>query len=187
MNKQDVLNSDAAKLLPKDFQDWLAFELDHEDMTDRAGNILTEHDPDDPGGATFAGIDKSSHPNFPFSNPQPANVVAAYAADWTNCHADMFPKPVNVTLANFAVNMGRVGAMKVLQGAVGVDQDGVLDPRTLTAVKGAISTNGPLFLALKMCDAADARYKTFSGAWKYLRGWLNRDNDLRDFAKKEGE
>jgi lysozyme family protein len=55
----------------------------------------------------------------------------------------------------------------------------VLGEQTLTAAK----TLNPLQLALKLCDRREERYYAIVRAnptqRKFLKGWLNRLNDLR--------
>lgn len=163
------------------FVDWLHFELVHE-CSMKLGQIVNENDPDDPGGLTFAGVDKANHKWFPYDNPTPADVVKSYRADWNAVRGDDLPPLVSIVIANFAVNMGVHPAVELLQHAVGVNPDGDFGPMTLQAVK---NVTNPLQVAMKVIDLADARYATLHGAWKYLRGWLNRDNDIRVFDKQE--
>jgi glycosyl hydrolase family 108 len=40
------------------------FTFNWECVSDRQGQVIAEEDPDDPGGVTKYGIDKSAHPNL---------------------------------------------------------------------------------------------------------------------------
>lgn len=178
MTKQDVI---AAAGSDKAFTDWLGFNLDHEDVTNRAGTIIDENVAGDGGGLTFAGVDISSHPHFPFSNPTPAAVVNAYRDDWLHSSADRLPEPVGATVANYSVNCGTAEAAKLLQTAVYASVDGVIGSQTLSAV----AKYKPIQLALKIVDLADIHYERLadnnSRLREFLHGWLNRDADLRTF------
>ena len=148
-------------------------------MTDSEGNIKTENVKNDRGGRTFAGIDQSSHPNFDFADPTPAGVVFEYANDWSSVRADELPDPVGMTVANFAVNMGAGPAVRLLQAALGVKQDGLIGPLTLGAVGRCTDPRG---LGFGIVSLANGRYKFLAQQNTRLRGflagWLARDDDL---------
>src|ERR1700740_2472243 len=141
------------------FVRWLDFELQHEDVTRKDGTIINECDPSDPGGLTFAGIDKASHPHFPYAHPTPDDVVAAYAADYGKVRAEELPSPVGLVVANFGVNMGSGEAIKLLQMALHVAVDGGIGSQTIAAAKAVES---PLTLALKVVALADVHYDSLA-------------------------
>lgn len=176
MTKKDILSVASND---KKFSSWLEFILDHEDVVRRDGTIITENVAGDSGGLTFAGIDKASHPHFPYSNPQPEDVVSAYKEDWDGVKGSELPAPVGFVVANFAVNMGRGEAIRLLQKAIGTTVDGDLGPETLKAAK---SNGSPFLVSLAIISEADAHYKQLARnprLEKFLAGWLNRDRDLK--------
>jgi lysozyme family protein len=161
----------------------LSFVLDWECEYDRYGSIRAENDPDDPGGLTFAGIDKRSHPDFPFHSPTPGAVSDIYYRYWQPFASLAFP--VGEVVFNFAVNMGQRRAVELLQTAINILPgrgdtvvDGLIGPKTLKAAR----LENPHNLADLIEDRADLRYRGIVVARprmrKFLRGWLNRDNAL---------
>jgi lysozyme family protein len=182
MKNSDIIA--AAKPYGERFQKWLGFILSWEVVTNRSGNIITENVPGDTGGLTFAGLDKASHPNFDYANPQPEAVAKAYFWDyWSKTNADALKYPLGEVVANFGVNMGVNRAGRMLQTLLGYSPhsgaiDGIIGPKT---VKDA-NTLDPVRLANGMIDAADNRYRALaksSSKSKFLKGWLNRDAALR--------
>jgi lysozyme family protein len=181
------------------FAKWLEFELLHEceyvkgsKGPEELRTIRIENVPGDGGGPTFAGVDYSSHRGFPFSNPKPTDVIAAYRADWNACRANELKDPVGETVANFGVNRGNVTAAKLLQQALrhlpdgeSIQVDGAIGPNTLRV---ANSASDPLKLALLIVSIADVQYEALAKRAaryrQFLRGWLARDQDLREFDKR---
>jgi hypothetical protein len=164
MTKKDVLDA-AARMVDQRFVRWLKFIQDHEAIL-RHGQIVNEDEPDDSGGLTFDGIDRASHPHFPYANPTPKDVVKAYLADWVACGADKQESPIGEVMANYQVNMGPGGLHSVLT---------IAGPR----MKGESAQN----YAQRIIKAADARYAAIAAhnvrLRKFLHGWLNRDTDLK--------
>jgi lysozyme family protein len=183
MKIQDIIA--AAKPHGIRFQNWLAFVMTWECVLRKDGTIISENDPSDPGGLTFAGIDKRSHPDFNYRNPSADAVVKCYFADyWTPSKAAFMDFPTGEVVANFAVNMGLGASVKLLQRAVNVVSganlaiDGGLGQKTLSAANACDSRR----LADVIEDEADARYRRIADAnpklRKFLQGWYNRDNAL---------
>lgn len=137
-----------------------------------------ENDPADPGGATKFGIDQRSHPEVNIRRLTRQQAKAIYLADyWTPVRAEELPPPLDWIVADIAVNNGRTRAVQWLQDAVKVKPDGVFGPVTLRAVKAAnvrVVREALLF-------RREAFYRAIAkGARaKFLKGWLNRNNDLR--------
>ena len=78
-----------------------------------------------------------------------------------------------------AVNCGVSRANKLLQQAVGVDQDGIIGAKTLVA----IATRDSFDVALDMITYRERFYRDLALKSQryapFLRGWLNRTTDLR--------
>jgi lysozyme family protein len=188
-----VKNSDvieAAQKVSDRFATWLTFILQWEVVTNSAGDIVAEHDPDDPGGLTFAGVDKASHPDFPYNSPTPRDVVAAYLEDWDAICGDKLPAPIGEVVGNFAVNCGRIRAIKWLQQAanrqpaVSLNMDGQIGPKTVAAA----GLGKPDGLATSIIANATTYYRDLAvenkSLSKFLKGWLNRCNSLALFTSK---
>jgi lysozyme family protein len=91
--------------------------------------------PSDPGGETNFGVSKRSYPGEDIKAMTLARAKQIYARDyWGPAGCDCVPDAINFDLLDTAVNSGVRAAVKMLQGAVGEVQDGVLGPRTLMAV-----------------------------------------------------
>jgi len=117
-----------------------------------------ENDPDDPGGATKFGIDQRSHPNTDIKNLTAEKAMEIYWNEyWIKCACDDFDWPMSFIFFNCCVNCGVGRANKILK----------------------ITGKNPK----KFLDEQEAFYRRLAEARptskKYLKGWLNRTNDLR--------
>ena len=91
--------------------------------------------PADPGGATKYGISKRSYPNEDIPNLTLARAKAIYREHfWYPAGCDDVPDAVRFDLFDTAVNSGVKRAVRLLQLAVSVPDDGVLGPQTLAAI-----------------------------------------------------
>lgn len=128
------------------------------------------NDPDDPGGETKFGISKRSYPDVDIRNLTIAQAKEIYRRDfWDRCQCDLLPKPMNLLVFDAAVNQGVDTAIKLLQKAVGVAQDGKLGQATLAAVSNRRAELPALFLTERAMRYMGTRHFD-----KYGRGWLKR-------------
>ena len=139
-----------------------------------------ENDPADPGGATKFGIDQRSHPTVNIRALTKEKAKDIYRSDyWIPIAGDKLPPRTAWAVMDCAVNCGRSQAIKWLQRTVGVDDDGRLGPITLNAVT-AWGVND-LIMARNILGRREAHYRALAkkGRFgKFLKGWLNRNNDL---------
>lgn len=138
-----------------------------------------DNDPDDPGGETNWGIDKRSHPSVDIKNLTKAGAQQIYFDEyWLRVHADELPPKVGEVMMNIAVNAGLGRAVRWAQQIVGATVDGALGPKTIEAINAY-----PGNLALALADRTEEHYRSIAKGRlaKFLRGWLNRNNDLRIF------
>jgi len=145
------------------------------------------NDPVDPGGETNFGIDKRSHPNTDIKNLTKELATDIYLNEyWTKFGCDRFAWPVDLVYFDCCVNTGQKQANKILQRAVNTEADGVIGPKTLKAV----SESDPISLADKMIDKRQAFYEALAKQRpklkKFLKGWSNRNTNLKKFIKKAG-
>ncbi|MDY7537628.1 glycosyl hydrolase 108 family protein [Undibacterium sp. RTI2.1] len=85
------------------------------------------NDSRDPGGETNWGISKRSYPSLDIKNLTKAQAAAIYKRDfWDPIQLDKAPLGVANQLLDFAVNSGLQTAIRALQRAVGVADDGIL-------------------------------------------------------------
>jgi len=130
----------------------------------------------DSGGLTRYGIAQKSHPGIDVAKITRSDAEAIYRRDyWTALKADLLPPALALLLFAAAVNAGNVHAVRLLQRAVGVTQDGVIGQETLLAVRRHAS---PLELRVRFnlywlkSYAELARVKPFYQQW--LDGWTRR-------------
>jgi lysozyme family protein len=158
-------------------------------------------DPDDPGGRTSLGVTQARYNQYRKDKGLPLRDVALmtdaemreiyWAYYWQPIKGDEFVYPLALAIFDTGVNMGTVTAIKLLQRAINdlvpqekwIKVDGVLGQQTLTAAKSL----NPVQLALRLCDRREERYRAIVRAnpklGKFLKGWLNRLNDLRKHIK----
>jgi len=149
------------------------------DLNDHGGEtylgISRVHNPIWPGWAL---VDKHrSDPGFPKSLRLDAALTALAAtfyevAYWKPAGCDAVPEILRFDLFDAAVNHGITAAIKALQRAVGVEEDGALGPATLAAVNAAL----PIRLLFRFESARLYHYSENSDAQltTFGRGWLRR-------------
>lgn len=143
--------------------------------------------PNDPGGMTNLGCTKAvweewcGHPvtEKTMRSLTPADVAPLYKRKyWDKVKADSLPEGVDYCVFDAAINSGPGRAIKLLQGVVGVDQDGDIGPKTLGAVKA--------FNPKELIQDYSKRRLSFMmdlPAWQHFsKGWTNRVNDVEKLA-----
>lgn len=145
--------------------------------TDRRdnGNKL----PDGRAGSTNLGVTQANWETF-VGHPvtwkdmaalNPTTVAPFYKRKyWDMVHGDELPAGIDYLMFDFAVNAGPGMAIKTIQKAVGVAQDGELGPITL----GAIRAIPVIQLVERFSDAKEFFYKGLKQFPIYGQGWLNR-------------
>ena len=89
----------------------------------------------DPGGETRYGISKRAYPQVDIKNLTLDQAREIYRRDyWQRAQCDKLPDGVAFDVFDAAVNSGVGQAVRWLQRAVGVADDGIVGPRTLAAV-----------------------------------------------------
>jgi lysozyme family protein len=124
------------------FEQAFAIVVGHE-----GGYDVTSGDPGNwTGGAvgkgelhgTKYGISAAAYPTLDIANLTVEQAQSIYARDyWSRVAGDSLPPPLALLLFDSAVNNGVDRAIRWLQGAVGVGEDGQIGPATLTAVNAA--------------------------------------------------
>jgi lysozyme family protein len=143
-------------------------------------------DPHDPGGPTNRGITIATYAGFLGVTLSKANYAevkerlrhitdAEYTAIykrnyWDAVRADELPAGVDFAAWDFCVNAGPVVAVRCMQRAVGVADDGHLGAVTLDAVRAL-----PAAWAIGYyLDERRAYYRTRPTFWRFGKGWLAR-------------
>ena len=129
------------------------------------------NDPKDPGGETKYGICKRSYPSVDIKALTIEQAKALYKRDyWDKVKGDELPFPINLFMFDAAVNQGVDPAIKMLQAALSVAQDGVLGVQTL---KAAAQAKGGELPAQFMAARA-MRYIGTRNFDRYGKGWFKR-------------
>ena len=149
------------------------------------------NDPADPGGATNMGVFPSTYDTYRIEKRLPTQPVEFitneevhdiyFSMYWKPSQAELAVKPLAVVLFDTAVNFGVGGAIEFLQEALGIGADGIFGPTT----RSTFLANNNRTTAEKMVAGRIAhrnqRVTANPSLDIFLQGWLNRDNDLKDY------
>lgn len=129
------------------------------------------NDPKDPGGETKWGISKRSYPDLDIKNLSRDDAKAIYLRDfWNRVDADRLPDGVAFQMFDFAVNSGIETAVRYLQRALGVADDGHWGPVSRAAAAGMSETDMIMLLNAERLD-----FMTRCKNWPdHGRGWARR-------------
>jgi len=149
--------------------------------------VVCEDVPGDTGGCTKFGIDAASHPGIDIRDLTLDQATALYRdGEWTHCLCDDLPKGLDTAIFDCAVNNGVMVAGILLQRAIvacgyGVVVDGEIGPLTVRTATVAYGSD----LMARLLQLRRQRYTDIvlhhPGDAKFLRGWLNRVDDLERF------
>lgn len=137
--------------------------------------------PKDPGGETNWGIAKRSYPNVDIKRLTREGAIAIYRRDfWDRVHGDKLPPEIAFQVFDAAVNHGPGNALRWLQRAAGVADDGVIGPVSLAAIRKA----EPADLVLRFNAARLDFYASLTTFATFGRGWVRRvAGNLRSAAE----
>lgn len=94
------------------------------------------NDAKDPGGETQWGISKRAYPQVDIKNLTRYAAKEIYKRDyWERAQCDKLPPTLAYLIFDASVNSGIGQAIRFLQRAIGVADDGVLGPLTLASVQ----------------------------------------------------
>jgi lysozyme family protein len=129
------------------------------------------HDPDDPGGETKWGISKRSYPGINIKDLTREQAIALYRRDfWDRAGLESQPLVIGFQMLDFAVNSGAGTALRALQRAAGVADDGHIGPHTLAAIAEAAPHDLIMrFLAERLIFMTGCKNWTAAG-----KGWARR-------------
>lgn len=170
-----------------------AFEIINRHVAEWEGGV--SDDAGDPGGLTKYGIcleflkdlgDEGDLNEDGVVNRKDVMVVTHQRATelfkkhfWEDPGVERFPPHVAMVFYDSAVNSGVGQTNKLLQRALGVDDDGDVGPETLSASESCDDQA----TAARMCDYREKFYRTLAARrpalGKFLKGWLNRVNACR--------
>jgi lysozyme family protein len=129
------------------------------------------NDPKDPGGETKWGISKRSYPHLNIKDLTREQARDIYLKDfWIRINADALPDGVAFQLFDFAVNSGIETAVRYLQRALDVADDGDWGPVSQQAANSASETDMIMRLSAERLD-----FMTRLRNWPHHgKGWARR-------------
>lgn len=146
-----------------------------------------QDDPDDSGNwtggeigvgelkGTKYGISAAAYPHLDIKNLTKGDSLKIYKEDyWNVCKAPIVPGKFRLHLFDMAVNAGPITAIKILQRAAKVTDDGIIGPKTLSTIP---STSIQDYTAERI-KYYEAIVKKSPIKKKYLKGWKRRALDI---------
>lgn len=129
------------------------------------------NDPNDPGGETNWGISKRSYPNVNIKTLTRDQAKEIYRRDfWQRIHGDKLYDGVAFQVFDFAVNSGIETAIRALQRAIGVADDGHFGP--VSHQRAAAMSESDQIMRL---NAERLEFMTRLSNWRHHgAGWTRR-------------
>lgn len=151
------------------------------------------NDPDDPGGATNYGVIQETYDKYRDGKGLEKQSVKKISKEeyteiyrksyWNAVKADKIPAPLDLVMFDSGINNGMRTSIKWLQASVGAAADGDWGAKTDKAISEYIEEHGALKLAQQVLNFRESRYRSLvvknPKLKKFLKGWMNRINDLR--------
>ena len=136
----------------------------------------------DPGGETNWGISKRSYPEVDIKALTRDEAKAIYRRDfWDHIRADDLHDGVAFQAFDFAVNSGIETAVRKLQAALRVADDGNWGPVTAAAAKAMGESDQIMRL-----NAQRLRFMAHLAVWPtFSRGWARRIADNLDYGSED--
>lgn len=131
---------------------------------------------------TKYGIAANTYPNLDIKKLTIDQAKSIYKKDWWDkLGADQLHPAIVYQLWDFAVNAGKSRAVKELQQAIGVTDDGIIGPKTIAAVKAKDVNDILLLLASERL-----KFYTSLSTWgTYGKGWTNRVAENLKYAAQD--
>lgn len=131
--------------------------------------------PKDPGGETNWGITKNTAVANGYTGSMKAltreQAKAIYKkAYWERAQCDQYDPAIGYQLFDMVVNHGAGNAIRMLQRAVGVADDGRVGPITLAAIKRKSLSDVSMLLSAERLEF----YAKLSTGGTFWRGWTRR-------------
>lgn len=155
------------------------FDLAFDRLMGNEGGYV--NDPADPGGETNWGISKRSYPGIDIKALTREGAKRIYRADfWDRARMAEYDGAIAFQVFDLAVNSGIETAVRLMQRAAGVADDGHIGPVTVAAVKAKSVTDMLLLIVAERLD-----FWTRLSTWdRFGRGWARRAaTDLRYAAQ----
>lgn len=138
--------------------------------------------PADPGGETQWGISKRTYPHLDIRALTREDAKRIYLRDfWLAGQMEKFDGALSFQVFDAAVNHGIGNAIRMVQKAARVADDGHIGPMTVAAVL-KLSATDMIFRFLAARGRFWAKLSTYD---KFGRGWMNRLCDDLDYAAED--
>jgi lysozyme family protein len=149
----------------------------------------------DRGGATNYGVTQKTYDDFckmtgrhkkPVKSISMEEVELIYSTYWKDAHCSYMPEPLDCQMFDAAINHGPKRAIKFLQRALGVDDDGICGKQTLGAlheevVISSIDTVCQMYLD-ERADFFKRIVENDPSQAVFAKGWANRVEHLREMV-----
>ncbi len=145
--------------------------------------------PRDPGGATMDGITERVFHAFLRSRGAPLRSVRTITEEekrdiyrrqyWDAVRGEQLPPGIDMAVYDFAVNSGPSRAVRYLQAALGIKQDGAIGEVTLLAANEAFLAGDGARLVARYMDARERFLRALPTFDAFGKGWMNRTRDIR--------
>lgn len=129
------------------------------------------NDPNDPGGETNWGISKRSYPSEDIRNMTRDKAKVIYRRDfWSRVNGDKLHDGVAYQLFDFAINSGVETAIRYLQRAIGVADDGAWGPISQVAADTMTESD----TIMRLCGERLMFMTKLSNWPSHGKGWARR-------------
>ena len=102
---------------------------------------------------------------------------------WAMCRCDLLPNRLDICMFDASVNHGTRKAVQFLQRSVGVVDDGEFGPQTMRALSQDESSDRLEWVITSYLNHREQFYAAIvhrdPKQVKFIKGWMNRLNDLR--------
>jgi len=149
----------------------------------------------DRGGATNYGVTQKTYDDFckmtgrhkkPVKSISMEEVELIYSTYWKDAHCSYMPEPLDCQIFDAAINHGPKRAIKILQRALGVADDGICGKQTLGAVHEEVVIGGIDSLCHQYLNERAAFYDQIiendPSQAVFAKGWVNRVEHLREMV-----
>jgi lysozyme family protein len=129
------------------------------------------NDPHDPGGETMWGITRRDHPDLWLKGVPTIEQAKQryYEQYWLPPQCDKLAAPFDMLVFDAAVNQGIRPAVRIVQRALDLVDDGIVGPKTIAACRAANVEQ----VAMALAQRARA-YAITRGFDRFGLGWLKR-------------
>jgi lysozyme family protein len=140
----------------------------------------------DKGGNTKYGIAQNAHPELDIDSLTLSQASLVYKTGyWDACKCDALPKRVAAYVFDIACGSGPRRAAKVLQGVLGLKEDGSIGKMTIAAANAADEDNLLELLRIARIGFYQRIVDKDSTQSVFLRGWTNRANGFMHIFSKQ--